>query len=105
MLMCSIACPGRNFAIAELCVLAARLIQTFDFAKVSVTERLKFSDSDFCIRGAAVPIKVEIIDLDGQVKEIIHPGNKSDRGLPGMTAANIPMHDLACKLTPRHLET
>ena len=76
------ACPGRNFAIAELCMLAARMIQTFDFSDFSVTEHLPFEDGDFDVRNpvpAPVP-KVDVIDLDGKVKSIIHPRNRSDHG-------------------------
>ncbi|KAJ4391012.1 hypothetical protein N0V93_004625 [Gnomoniopsis smithogilvyi] len=74
-------CPGRNFAIAELCMLAAR-------------SRVHRSASE----GDGL---VNVIDLDGKIKRIIHPGNSSDHGVPGMTAANIPLYDFACKLTPR----
>lgn len=30
-------CPGRNFAIAELCLIATRMVQTFDFADPMVS--------------------------------------------------------------------
>jgi len=94
-------CPGRNFAIAELCTLAVRLIQTFDFSEQSITERLRFEDDDWKV-GRAMPGKmVDIIDLDGRVKSIVHPDNGSDSGPPGMTAVNIPLNEFACKLTPR----
>lgn len=95
------ACPGRNFAIAELCMLAARLMQTFNFAEPEIRERLSFTDNDFEVLGPARGQAVEIIDLDGVVKTMIHPGNASDTGVPGMTASNIPMNEFTCKLIPR----
>lgn len=82
----TIACPGRNFAIAELCMLAARMVQTFDFSEPSITERLRFDDQDFDV---GLPVQTpndqaqgtaEIIDLDNQIKTILHPGNASDSG-------------------------
>lgn len=81
-----LACPGRNFAIAELCMLAVYMVQTFDFSDPCITERLAFEDEDWTVRS---PVKlhagvgdgrVDIIDLDGTVKRILHPGNKSDSG-------------------------
>lgn len=82
-------------------MLAARMIQTFDFSDFSIPEKLSFQDHDFQILKPAMGQRLDIIDLDGQVKSIIHPGNKSDKGVPGMTASNMPVHDFACKLTPR----
>lgn len=117
-------------------MLAARMVQLFDFSEPALTERLGFEDGDFAV---GAPVKtpherasgtVDIIDLDGTVKTILHPGNASDvgeliglfllhiptcqikheidtdsslraKGPPGMTAANIPVFDFACKLTPR----
>ncbi|KAK8175091.1 cytochrome P450 [Phyllosticta citrichinensis] len=115
-------CPGRNFAIAELCLIATRMVQTFNFSEPMVTERLRFGDADFELRSPKPERNVDIIDLDGKVYRIIHPGNGSDRGKshtrsipplgasltmggfagpPGMTAANTPENDFARKLTPR----
>ncbi|KAK8196963.1 cytochrome P450 [Phyllosticta capitalensis] len=94
-------CPGRNFAIAELCLIATRMVQTFDFADPMITERLRFDDPDFIVRKPMPEKTVDIIDLDGKVYRVIHPGNGSDQGPPGMTAANTPACDFACKLTPR----
>lgn len=84
-LLC-IACPGRNFAIAELCMLATRLIQTFDFSEPVITEKLAFDDGDFDVGPPAklpndrAAGTIEIIDLDDTVRTILHPGNASDRG-------------------------
>lgn len=80
------ACPGRNFAIAELCMLAARMVQIFDFSGPLVTERLQFDDGDFDVGSpvetpnAQASGTSKIIDLDNKVKTIVHPGNASDRG-------------------------
>ncbi|KXT03632.1 hypothetical protein AC579_1594 [Pseudocercospora musae] len=94
-------CPGRNFAIVELCMLAARMIKTFEFSDAFISEKLSFKDPDFEVHRPVEAGKAKIIDLDGKVTEVLHPGNKSDQGLPGMTASNIPVNDFACKLTPR----
>lgn len=67
-------------------MLAARLVQTFDFSEPAITKRLRFDDGDF---GVGAPVQtpngrargtVEIIDLDDKVKTILHPGNASDSG-------------------------
>ncbi|KAK7558996.1 cytochrome P450 [Phyllosticta citricarpa] len=73
-------CPGRNFAVAELCLIASRMVQTFDFSEPMITERLQFDDADFELRSPKPERSVDIIDLDGKVYRIIHPGNGSDRG-------------------------
>ena len=82
-------------------MLAARVIQTFDFADISIAEKLSFEDDDFKVLSPVEAQTVEIIDLDGKVRAILHPGNKSDSGLPGMTASNVPLHDFVCRITPR----
>lgn len=79
------ACPGRNFAIAELCMLAARMVHTFDFSEPHLTERLRFDDGDWAVGRPAAPPPaldggVDIVDLDGTVRRIVHPGNASDHG-------------------------
>lgn len=68
-------------------MLAARMVQTFDFSEPSITQRLRFEDGDWDVGpGAAQPSRgrvrgrVDIIDLDDKVKRILHPGNASDRG-------------------------
>lgn len=82
-------------------MLAARMFQTFDFSEPSVNKRLSFSDGDFELHEPVKAETVDIIDLDGQIRTILYPGNASDTGVPGMTAANIPVNDFACRLTPR----
>jgi hypothetical protein len=103
-------------------MLAARLVQRFDFSEPGVSRRLKFGDDDWKVGGPATPERVDIIDLDGKIRSIVHPGNGSDSGElsplrtsdlgklmpnlagpPGMTAANVPRNDFSCKLTPRTL--
>lgn len=62
-------------------MLAARMVQTFDFSEPRLTQRLRFEDADWDVgHPAPVLTKVDIIDLDGEVKSIVHPGNASDRG-------------------------
>lgn len=95
------ACPGRNFAIAELCMLAARMIQKFDFSAFATTEKLSVTDDAFEVHCLKSSDCVEIIDVDGQILSIAHPGNKSTQGVPGMTASNVPLHDFSCRLTAR----
>ncbi|KAH9844738.1 Cytochrome-P450 [Teratosphaeria destructans] len=58
-------CPGRNFAIAELCMLAARLIQECDFSEPQITERLAFADDDFEVGAPVQSGRADIIDVDG----------------------------------------
>lgn len=59
---------------------AARMVQVFDFSEPSITEHLRFDDGDWKV-GRGVPAQTaEIIDLDGKVKTILHPGNASDSG-------------------------
>lgn len=83
-------------------MLAARMIQTFDFSGAYICEKLGFRDPDFELHKPIFKAESSnIIDLDGSVKEIMHPGNKSDRGVLGMTASNVPVYDFACKLKPR----
>lgn len=81
-----LACPGRNFAIAELCMLAARMVQTFDFSQPCLTTRLQFEQGDWDV-GKRIHLAagkddglVQIIDLDGTIRTIVHPGNGSDHG-------------------------
>lgn len=68
-------------------MLAARMVQMFHFSGPSVTQRLRFDDGDWNVRPEpARPSKervyggVDIIDLDGKVKTVVHPGNASDCG-------------------------
>lgn len=68
-------------------MLAARMVQTFDFTEPHLTERLRFGDGDWAVgRPAAAGCDnnihngVDIIDLDGAVRRIVHPGNASDHG-------------------------
>ena len=82
-------------------MLAARMVQTFDFSDMSINGRLAYSDDDFELYSHVKGHIVDIIDLDGSVKKALHPGNASDTGVPGMTAANIPLNEYACRLTPR----
>ncbi|KAF2092706.1 cytochrome P450 [Rhizodiscina lignyota] len=94
-------CPGRAFAIAELCMIAVNMIRNFDFSDWSISKHLPYEADDFEVLGPASPEYSEIIDLDGSIKKIIHPGNMSDYGPPGMTSSNIPLNDFACRLSPR----
>lgn len=69
-------------------MLAARMVQTFDFSEPQLTQRLRFDDGDWQVgRPAPVVTKVDVIDLDGEVKSITHPGNASDRGKVTLTTA------------------
>lgn len=70
-------------------MLAARLIQTFDFSEPRLTTRLRVDNvDDFAVgppclsssSSSSSPHTVEIVDLDGSVRSILHPGNASDRG-------------------------
>lgn len=85
-------------------MLAARMMQTFEFSTFSIAQKLSFQDPDFGLRGPARAEAAKVIDLDGSWVNILHPGNKSNRGLPGMTAANVPLYDFICELTPRGSE-
>lgn len=67
-------------------MLAARLVQEFDFTEPHLTKRLSFDDGDWDV-GRRVEVsspgregRVNIVDLDGRTKSIIHPGNASDHG-------------------------
>ena len=82
-------------------MLAARMMQTFEFSKCSIAQKLFFQDTDFGLREPATAEAVKVIDIDGSWLKILHPGNKSDHGVPGMTAANVPLNEFVCELTPR----
>lgn len=94
-------CPGKAFAVAELCMLAASLVRDFDFSDFSVVKHLPHFADDFEVLGPAKAGVLQIVDLDGTTRDILHPGNLSDTGPPGMTGANIPINDFACLLRPR----
>lgn len=94
-------CPGRTFAINELCALAAGMVQAFDFASPLITERIDFSHDDWHVGSATTEGEVEIIDLDEKTKKIAHPGNGSNSRPPGMTAANVPLHEFSCVVAAR----
>lgn len=67
-------------------MLAARMVQTFDFSEPHLTERLRFEDGDWDVGRRihhSAPESdgfINIIDLDGKTRSIIHPGNASDHG-------------------------
>lgn len=66
-------------------MLAARMVQTFDFSEPCLTRRLRFEDGDWDVGcRAQLPAHesglVDIIDLDGKTRSIIFPGNASDSG-------------------------
>lgn len=82
-------------------MLAARMVQTFDFFRFSIGQKLSFRDPDFGLREPASAEEAKVIDVDESLVNIVHPGNKSDHGLPGMTTANVPFNDFVCELTPR----
>lgn len=62
-------------------MLAARMVQTFDFSNTHLTERLSFRDDDFQLLRPVEAETIEIIDLDGKLKPILYPGNESDHGM------------------------
>lgn len=76
-------------------------MQTFGFSTCSIAQKLCFQDPDFGLRCPASAEAAKVIDLDGSWVEILHPGNKSNHGLLGMTAANVPFNEFICELTPR----
>lgn len=67
-------------------MLATRMVQTFNFSQPYLTKRLHFEQGDWDvgkrIHQAAEDDDglVQIIDLDGTIRSIIHPGNASDHG-------------------------
>lgn len=67
-------------------MLGARMVQTFDFTEPHLTKRLRFEEGDWHVGGRihhSAPVGeglVNIIDLDGSIRSIIHPGNASDHG-------------------------
>lgn len=62
-------------------MLAASMIQMFDFSEPHLTKRLAFDDGDWVVGDhVGSPGEVQIVDLDGQIKAIVHPGNASDVG-------------------------
>lgn len=67
-------------------MLAARMVQTFDFSQPCLTKRLQFEQGDWDV-GKRIHLAadnadglVQIIDLDGTIRSITHPGNASDHG-------------------------
>lgn len=67
-------------------MLAARMVQTFNFSQPYLTKRLRFEQGDWDV-GKRIYLAahdddglVQIIDLDGTIRSIIHPGNASDHG-------------------------
>lgn len=73
-------------------MLAGRMVQTFEFTEPHLTKRLRFEDGDWDV-GQRVDLVthgggglVDIIDLDGKIRRIIHPGNASDHGKNNVTA-------------------
>lgn len=67
-------------------MLAARMVQTFDFSQPCLTKRLHFEQGDWDV-GRRIHLAADsdngfgqIIDLDGTIRSIIHPGNASDHG-------------------------
>ncbi|KAJ7475749.1 cytochrome P450 [Mycena latifolia] len=94
-------CPGRSFALAELLMLSANLIRDFDFSEFQAVKALPLDADDFEVMAPVTPETKQIIDLDGNFKTIVFPGNRSDVGPPGMTSANIPLNDFACRLKIR----
>lgn len=74
------ACPGRAFAIAELSMLATRMIKQYDFSDLHISQHLPFESDDFEVLGPAEAQYLEIIDLDESHKTIIYPGNWSNTG-------------------------
>lgn len=67
-------------------MLAARMVQTFNFSQPHLTNRLRFEQGDWDV-GKRIHLAaddddgpVQIIDLDGTIRSIIHPGNASDHG-------------------------
>lgn len=67
-------------------MLATRMVQTFDFSQPCLTERLQFEQGDWDV-GKRIRLAADkdddlaqIIDLDGTIRSIIHPGNASDHG-------------------------
>lgn len=61
-------------------MIAVNMIRSFDFSDWSISEHLQYEADDFHVHGPASVEQCEIIDLDGKVKSIIHPGNMSDYG-------------------------
>lgn len=67
-------------------MLAARMVQTFDLTGMHITQRVRFEDGDWDVgrpvafASQSMEGKVDIIDLNGAVKTIVHPGNASDCG-------------------------
>lgn len=62
------------------------MVQTFDFTEPYLTKRLRFEDGDWDVgRRAKLAAHegegvIDIIDLDGNIRRIVYPGNASDHG-------------------------
>lgn len=67
-------------------MLAAQMVQTFHFTEPCLTTRSRFEDGDWDVGRRIHPAghegeeTVDIIDLDGNIRSILHPGNASDQG-------------------------
>lgn len=56
------------------------MIQSFTFTTPHLTTRLRFHDSDWAVGAPQPAHTIDIIDLDGGLVPMLHPGYGSDVG-------------------------